>query len=292
MPNIAFAPAPRTDPYAGKAGEYLADIITSIGKIGMVRRDRREREEIFDIVSSGGSHDQINKGVVDLANSGNRYAMNLINQARMSEIMKPETERLQDEATLKRTEAMTANTEARTNYWQGGGSQAQKKPLTTTAMKAHQDAMDTHIAQAEKKDIGGKNFTKSNLKKGWVNYKIVSGFDGLPPNQQEQLWQAWNTKLQAKGKKSVTAYGALGGNEYEWDPEDPEIMAVGPNAQQDQSAVEFISTESYAIEQEMTGYIEQLDDDSKAKLQDILDRDDKEEIKRALQKMRNMFGKP
>jgi len=289
MPNIAFAPAPRTDPYAGRAGEYLADIITSIGKIGMVRRDRREREEIFDIVSSGGSHDQINKGIVDLANSGNRYAMNLINQASMSEIMKPETERLQDEANLEYTKQ-------RTEYMKTGGARGgdenQLKFWTTERNKAAGPYFDPKAdpesgfrnkpVEPELYDLAGKKIKE-------ITDRMNAAGAGTPaagPGQVGPIASPAGAVKQTSKKPGNTTGAELTSSINQIDNQ---ALGLGNKPA---ATGNITRTETNALDQELAGYIEKLDDDSKAKLKNILDRGDENEIKRAMQKMRNVFGKP
>ena len=52
MPNIVFAPKPMVDPYAGKAGEMLGDLISTIGQIKELRQQRNQTNAVLEIMKT------------------------------------------------------------------------------------------------------------------------------------------------------------------------------------------------------------------------------------------------
>ncbi len=287
MPNIAFAPAPRVDPYAGKAGEYLADLITSIAQIGQLRRNREEKEEIFDIISSGRAPEQINADIIGAGERGNRYAMNLYNQARMSEALKTDTQRQQEQADLEGSRARTANVRARTEYWEAGGGQDTDEDLYK-------------FWSTEQNKAAGSNFIP-----GATEEQISMGYRGTPENQERydlstlKLKPVISRLLEKEQPASASTVSAPGGGVDMirlpggiW-PKTPESTGYSLAKQAESEwklPLKTPGNQEQAIENEVAGYIEQLDEDDKKKWNEIINSGDENAIKQAIQAMRNTYG--
>lgn len=168
------------------------------------------------------------------------------------------------------------------------------KPLTVTSLAGYNKLMDTHIDAAYGgMDAFDPNYKQNDLLSQWEKFKTAVAWQDMPENHRRQLWENWNRTITTRGKK--TAKG-LGGNEYQWDPEADEVKAAGPEGgfprRLEVPSLERRSSSSAADfdDDEIAGYVSQLDPESRAQLQRIYEEGDPEKIRRAIEIMRSRFG--
>ena len=116
MPNIAFAPRPMVDPYAGKAGEILGNLFETIGQIHTLRQQRNQTNAILDIMKSGLPDEQKRSAIINVARNGGDVMRNMIARQGLSESLIPESERQSRQASLEYRQAATERMK------QGGGA--------------------------------------------------------------------------------------------------------------------------------------------------------------------------
>lgn len=162
---------------------------------------------------------------------------------------------------------------------------AGSKPLTVTALSSYNKLMDKHIDAA----YGGMdpfdpNYSQKDLLGQWEKFKTAVAWENMPDNHRRQLWQNWNATITTRGKKTAKGFG---GNEYQWDPSSESVIAAGPEAVPTAPTLEQQPTD---IDEELAGYISQLNEESRADLERIYQQGDPDQIKRAIEIMRKRFG--
>ena len=124
MPNIVFAPKPMVDPYAGKAGEMLGDLISTIGQIKELRQQRNQTNAILDIMKTPTITDEQKAAgvpgkteadkrveIFGIAQQGGVIGQSIgrnIVASQIAEYFVPEYEKKQRAANLASTEALAA----------------------------------------------------------------------------------------------------------------------------------------------------------------------------------------
>ena len=76
MPNIAIKPRPNIDPYAGRAGEILGDLFSTINQIHQLRQQRNQTNAVLDIMKSNMTPEEKQAGIMQVArNSGSNSVL-------------------------------------------------------------------------------------------------------------------------------------------------------------------------------------------------------------------------
>ena len=108
MPNIAIAPRPMVDPYAGKSGEILGDLFSTIGQIRQLRQQRNQTNAILDIMQSKMSPEEKQAAIMDnVRNSNNPVLQQQLARMQLGEMFKSPEQKALDKARLESTQALT-----------------------------------------------------------------------------------------------------------------------------------------------------------------------------------------
>lgn len=296
MPEYRTLPGPQVDPYAGQAGKLIGELVSNIGQIYKLRQQRNQTDAVLDIMKNPNlTREEQQNAVMGVLKTAGAVLRNELARIYTADLFMPEMEKRQRQA---QTELM----ESRAKYYREGGAGKTTTPLSHAALTAAQKTMETNIENASQGHKWGPNYPQDSLLTAWQNTKVQIGFDDLPYNQQQQLWQAWNTKLKAKG------------GQFEWNPENPYAFAEGPQnpdltekdlfksrpLQPGNFAPALASPEvaggKGAIENEFAGYMDKLDEQSKDELRQIIEEyteaenKDRTKINTALQMLRDRYG--
>lgn len=246
MPPLYFAPPARPDPFAYANSDAAGSLIQRLIEGASKGRKKKYEDTLIGQIMSGASQDELQTSITGgqgaeqpgfFGRVKEMFSPNAPYRGGVSEspiaqlIMSGKLRELNRDPV--ETEYMKARTEterARGEYYKAGGSRTSLtvKPWSTLDQERMQGIVNQNIEAVETLGYGDQNFSQANLLKAWENLKIDAEYDLLSPSKQQSLWRKFNSKIQQRAVETDRRW--LGGDEYEWNPQSPEVLAAAPQA--------------------------------------------------------------
>lgn len=286
MPEFRTLPNPMADPYAGQASKMIGELLSNIGQIKRLRQQRSQTDAALDIIKDPNlSPEQKRMGIIEVAQSGGDVLRNMLARQYMTDLFMPETERRYKETQIESTKALSEYRQGRAEYYRQGGSRKNDLTQTMDEIKYWSTEMNKSGGQyfhpnAEEgsgftkvpKDKAGYDFAKQNFDKAIKQYKQMT--EPLKPNAPAQTGISGVDYSSSWKQTPMIDTGTVRGL--------PEQKAtVAPTV---------ATGDTKAIEDEFAGYMDKLDEESKAELRQILEGGDRQQINAALQMLRKKYG--
>jgi len=200
--------------------ESVSDLTKYITQLKIQQGQRQINEAVTNAIAAGGGAQQIAQAVSSVRQqpqkggfassilapfnpniplfTGTSDTENLINQLGIRQAMESPMDRRYQQA---RTEYMENRAAAE--------PAAEKlKPLASTEIKRHTDAMDLLLKGLRRKlSTRGTEYSSENVNAAWQNYSDAYGIDQYEPNQQHQLKNIFSIKVKS-----------LSGGKSDWEP--------------------------------------------------------------------------
>lgn len=123
MPNIAYKPRPMVDPYAGRAGELLNQLFSTISQIHQLRQQRNQTNAVLEIVQNPKLTDEQKRmKIFEVARNGGDVLRNMIARQYLSDALMPPLERQYKQAQIQSMQNLAD--------WRKSQAQNNNGPLT------------------------------------------------------------------------------------------------------------------------------------------------------------------
>lgn len=300
MPNIIFKPKPMVDPYAGQAGEMIGELFSTISQISQLRKQRQQTNAILDIAGSNLSPEEKQKAFITVAQSGGAGAdafRNSLAGKLVSEAMVTDFERQKQQATIDWLKARAEAVKRDDGMLEYGRHQTAFNKAQEAKLEFEQNYTGDKKADKYKNQVTEFDSIMTHHAGMMENIRKQQGTSTIPspitqtPGQVDAVTMA--SPLIGQQPVTIQAPAPVGpplppdynryvpiGVQAKWESMTPEerVATYSPQGQQ-------------KSQDELAGYFDKLDDESKQELQQILASGNNELIQKALARLKDKYRK-